>query len=88
MVLGRAQSVGLSLLGHYQHSLSRRPLVTKSLTSLAGLAIGDIISQLATNRGKPYDYHRTLRLAAFGGLIGGPIDNGWFQLLDKVKPEF
>lgn len=30
-----------------------------------------------------YDWQRTVRLAAFGGAIAGPMGHVWFQLLDK-----
>lgn len=67
----------------YRSSLKRQPLLTKSLTSLTGFAIGDVIAQMAQPGKHKYDVARTVRLAAFGGLVGGPMAHGWFQVLDK-----
>jgi hypothetical protein len=34
-----------------------------------------------------FDWQRTVRLAAFGGAIAGPLGHVWFQALDaKVMP--
>jgi len=34
-----------------------------------------------------YDWQRTMRLAAFGGAIAGPMGHVWFQLLDsRIMP--
>lgn len=69
----------------YRTSLKRQPLLTKSLTSLTGFAVGDVIAQMAQPGKQKYDFARTVRLAAFGGLVGGPMAHGWFQILDKVS---
>ncbi len=74
----------------YCTSLIARPLLTKSMTSLAGFCLGDFIAQQAARRSnkalaaEPYDVQRTMRLAFYGGCIAGPIGHNWFNFLDKV----
>ena len=84
--------IGLGKLwAAYCTSLVARPLVTKSMTSLAGFCLGDFIAQSATRRqnkalaAEPYDIQRTARLAFYGGCIAGPIGHYWFNFLDKVQ---
>jgi protein Mpv17 len=73
----------------YCQSLEKRPLITKSLTSLMGFALGDAIAQASTRPaggvGWQYDFKRTARMAAFGGLVAGPLGHYWFNFLDKVR---
>lgn len=74
----------------YCTSLVARPLITKSMTSLAGFCLGDFIAQSATRRqnkalaAEPYDIKRTARLAFYGGCVAGPIGHYWFNFLDRV----
>ena len=74
----------------YCTSLVAKPMLTKSMTSLAGFCLGDFIAQSATRRqnkalaAEPYDVKRTMRLAFYGGCIAGPIGHYWFNFLDKV----
>lgn len=47
---------------------------------------GDAIAQVAVEKKglKDYDYIRTARLGAYGGLIFAPIMSVWFRTLEKV----
>lgn len=67
--------------------LEARPLLTKAVTSAVAGFIGDVVAQsVAMSTGVQahgsYDAMRSLRLAAFGGLVGGPLGHYWFQFLD------
>ncbi|CAD7699152.1 unnamed protein product [Ostreobium quekettii] len=74
----------------YRWSLSRRPLLTKSLTSMVGFVAGDMVAQLSAGArlrlagARKYDVGRTFRMAVFGGAIAGPLSHVWFQALDKT----
>lgn len=77
----------------YNHALQARPLATKSVTSVIGFALGDLIAQLATanassqrssNASRPnLDIGRMARMGIFGGALAGPLGHYWFQFLDK-----
>ena len=72
-----APAMGLSLTkpsamwNSYCQALEKQPLVTKSLTSVVGFALGDMVAQatIRANVLKPkrFDVKRTARMAAFGG---------------------
>lgn len=75
----------------YCSSLRKNPLFTKAATSVVGFAMGDCLAQLTTRppidaaqrRRWRYDYQRTARMAAFGGLFAGPVGHYWFRMLDS-----
>ena len=71
----------------YNSLLQAKPILTKSLTSLFGFAIGDILAQLIT--GQPYNALRTLRLTLFGIVMDGPVGNDPLLLYRgrQTKPE-
>eukprot|EP00803_Ostreobium_quekettii_P008884 evm.model.scf_335EXC.10 EVM.evm.TU.scf_335EXC.10 scf_335EXC:66985-68576(+) len=79
-----------TLWGRYCSSLQRRPLATKSLTSMVGFVAGDMVAQLSTGARvrlvgpRKYDLARTFRMAVFGGAIAGPMSHVWFHALDKT----
>ncbi|KAK9853609.1 hypothetical protein WJX84_009969, partial [Apatococcus fuscideae] len=92
MVAAPAMGLSLSRPTHvwnsYCQALEKQPLITKSLTSVVGFALGDIVAQATTRsnlrRPKRFDVARTLRMATFGGAVGGPMGHYWFQYLDKA----
>ena len=51
--------------------LDKRPILVKSLTSLVGFMLGDILAQALG--GNPYRVMRTVRLTLFGIFMDGPI---------------
>ena len=51
--------------------LDKRPILVKSLTSLVGFMLGDILAQAIG--GNPYRVMRTVRLTLFGIFMDGPI---------------
>lgn len=71
--------------GSYCSSLQKRPLLTKSVTSVAGFALGDCIAQISSSKSQKYDISRTVRMATFGGLLAGPLGHYWYGMLDKVQ---
>ncbi|KAK9800803.1 hypothetical protein WJX73_007307 [Symbiochloris irregularis] len=72
----------------YCGALERQPLRIKAATAALGFTLGDFIAQLYSRPPQGinwrYDTFRTLRLAAYGGCIGGPIGHHWFGYLDRV----
>lgn len=55
----------------YTKLLDRKPIFVKSMTSLVGFALGDILAQVIA--GSTYNLPRTLRMTLFGILMDGPI---------------
>lgn len=55
----------------YTKLLDKRPVFVKSMTSLVGFALGDILAQVIA--GSTYNLPRTLRMTLFGILMDGPI---------------
>lgn len=51
--------------------LDERPIFVKSMTSLVGFALGDILAQAIS--GNSYNLLRTLRMTLFGILMDGPV---------------
>ena len=73
----------------YCNALETQPLAVKAATAAVGFTLGDCIAQLSTPapRGATwrFDTFRTLRLAVYGGAIGGPVGHHWYNFLDKVR---
>ncbi|CAG9464547.1 unnamed protein product [Pedinophyceae sp. YPF-701] len=68
----------------YNNSLVERPILTKSLVSLAGFGLGDALAQSVTKRPEePFRWDRTLSMAGYGFVVGGPLGHYWFGALDK-----
>ena len=65
----------LELFGRFWYSyndmLDERPIFVKSMTSLFGFALGDILAQLIG--GTSYNLFRTLRMTLFGIFMDGPV---------------
>merc|ERR1712232_141855 len=77
-----------NLWTEYNHILSKKPLLTKALTSLIGFTIGDLLAQnlISRDENKPYDPFRTLRLASFGFLLHGTTGHYFYKFLDSKLP--
>ena len=73
------------LLKLYKTSLSHSPILTKSLTSLTGFTLGDILAQNYQNT-STFDYKRTLRMGMFGFLLHGPTGHYFYNKLDLIFP--
>ncbi len=69
-----------SLWAAYNRSLQSRPLHTKAATSCVAFALGDMLAQrlTSTQNHQKLDCARTLRMAAFGALIAGPVGHHWY----------
>jgi len=75
------------MLSWYQGLLTRRPIVTKSVTAAIIMGSGDAVQQLVIERGSPnWTYHpqRTIRQGLFGLVFLGPLLHGWFGILDRL----
>jgi protein Mpv17 len=59
----------------YNKALTAKPLQTKTLTSLTGFVLGDLVAQSP---------ERTAKMAAFGVALHGPIGHYWYGFLDKT----
>lgn len=73
--------------GSYCTALDTKPLRIKAATAAVGFTLGDLMAQLATKpKGERFkcDLLRTVRLAVYGGLIGGPVGHFWYNYLDQV----
>ena len=84
-----------TLLSEYESILNQSPMLVKSLTSLFGFGVADVVAQglsTSTNtdsRSSPiFDGARTLRFAAFGFFLYGPTSSVWYSSLDLyILPE-
>lgn len=73
------------LWGLYSLSLSLRPIYTKSLSSLIGFLIGDLLAQVFFIRGA-FDLIRFLRMGAFGAFIHAPLGHLFYGFLEQKLP--
>jgi hypothetical protein len=65
-----------SVFQWYNRSLTLRPLLTKSCTSLVIMSLGDFLAQtiqIHTGSLKGYDYRRLVVHGAYGALIYAPF---------------
>eukprot|EP00026_Physarum_polycephalum_P016203 Phypoly_transcript_17062.p1 GENE.Phypoly_transcript_17062~~Phypoly_transcript_17062.p1 ORF type:complete len:219 (+),score=29.04 Phypoly_transcript_17062:155-811(+) len=79
----------------YVRALDKRPLFTKMCTASVLMGVGDAVSQniekIVQKRSagsekqvtSPYDIPRTLRMAAVGMFLSGPLLHVWYKVLDK-----
>ena len=78
----------LALCWHrYLRRLEEEPLRTKALTAalLAGLA--DVIAQRLVSSRSALNWRRTLSIALYGLLWGGPSNHYWQQVLERIFPK-
>ncbi|GMI20487.1 hypothetical protein TrCOL_g7399 [Triparma columacea] len=66
----------------YNDALDKKPLITKSMTSLVGWALGDFIAQRFIGKAA-FDMGRFVRLSAFGLLYHGPSGHYFYNWLDR-----
>ncbi|KAG2414795.1 hypothetical protein HFD88_005983 [Aspergillus terreus] len=75
------------MLRWYQNCLSRRPVLTQSLTTAFKclFAVGDGLAQQGVEQKgfKHHDLTRTARMALYGGAVFGPVATKWFQFLQN-----
>lgn len=76
------------LLALYVEAVSRRPVVTKSLTTMVLGGCGDLLAQriAAHQRGEPLrvDVVRLRAVALWGLLFMGPMLHTWYGALDRI----
>uniref|UniRef100_A0A7S0ZE12 Uncharacterized protein n=1 Tax=Timspurckia oligopyrenoides TaxID=708627 RepID=A0A7S0ZE12_9RHOD len=72
------------LWARYNANLAEKPLQTKTLTSLTGFVLGDLVAQAPTiASGGEWDSWRTSKMAIFGMCLHGPVGHLWYGMLDK-----
>ncbi|ORY96237.1 integral membrane protein mpv17 pmp22 family [Syncephalastrum racemosum] len=73
------------MLSLYNKALSRRPILVQSLTTAFLFGTGDVIAQQAVERKgfSNHEYMRTARMAAFGGIVAGPVLSNWYRFLEQ-----
>merc|ERR1719162_595357 len=67
---------------YYNKALDTNPITAKALTSLAGFAIGDLLTQLFISK-DPFNLTRFLRLSIFGLIYHGPSGHYFYNWLDS-----
>ncbi|PRW20594.1 Peroxisomal membrane PMP22 [Chlorella sorokiniana] len=71
----------------YLQQLDQRPLRTKALTAAVLSALSDLLAQrLAGSARTPVNWRRTLAIALYGFLWGGPSAHFWQQFLAGALP--
>jgi len=87
----RRDASASTVLNEYESILNQSPMLVKSVTSLFGFGIADVVAQTLTtltsadaSRGSLVylDKARTLRFAVFGFLFYGPTSSIWYSSLD------
>lgn len=69
----------------YNAALAAKPLQTKTLTSLTGFVLGDLVAQAPDlSAGKAWDARRTAKMGGFGVALHGPIGHYWYGFLDRT----
>jgi len=70
----------------YEEVLKKQPLLTKSVTSFVGFALGDILAQnfLKKEGSEGFDWARLLRLSSFGFVVHAPTGHWFYGNLDNL----
>ncbi|EGV64647.1 Protein required for ethanol metabolism [Yamadazyma tenuis] len=75
----------MSYYTKYNQLLLKRPLVTNMVTTGILFGSGDFLAQrLFSQNNKKYDYPRTLRAIAYGGILFAPLGDKWYKLLNRL----
>ncbi|CAM9324690.1 unnamed protein product [Ectocarpus sp. 13 AM-2016] len=84
---GEKKAKGLGVIwAAYMSLLASQPLLTKSLTSMTGFALGDLLAQKFIDKKEELDLPRLLKLASFGALIHGSSGHFFYNFLDSKIP--
>ena len=70
------------MLAAYNSLLSRHRLATSTVSGAVLGGAGDVAVQLA--KGDEYNYDRTWAFTAFGGVITGPVNYVWLEVLETI----
>ncbi|KAJ3071494.1 Protein required for ethanol metabolism [Podochytrium sp. JEL0797] len=71
----------------YDRILRRYPVTTQAVTTAGLFILGDVLAQQVVEERMSiakHDFSRTLRMAAFGGLIAGPSIAMWYPFLQRT----
>ena len=69
----------------YNNMLDEKPIQAKALTSMTGFLLGDLLAQLAVEKGE-FDLKRILRMGSFGLLLHGTTGHYFYNWLDEKIP--
>jgi len=79
---------GVTFIEGYEAAVSTSPLLTKSLTSLLGFVIADVVAQILSKSKdeSPFalDLARLGRTGLFGFVFYGPVSGTWYSWLDQT----
>ena len=85
--------MAVPLTTSYLRYLTTRPVLTKTLTGLSIISLGDLFSQVFIEKKNPIDNDRLNNVGFYGALVYGFVGHFWFRGLDryfgaaqKVKP--
>lgn len=70
----------------YNSLLESQPILTKSLTSMTGFALGDLLAQKFIEKKEELDLTRLMKLASFGALVHGSTGHFFYNFLDSKIP--
>lgn len=74
-----------AIWARYNAALVAAPIRTKTLTSLTGFVLGDLVAQApAMSSGTSWDAFRTAKMAGFAVALHGPIGHYWYGFLDRT----
>ncbi|GMH35740.1 hypothetical protein BSKO_03608 [Bryopsis sp. KO-2023] len=65
----------------YEHNLVVKPMMTRAVSSMAGLMSGDAIAQASS--GERFDLARSLRVGLYAFCINGPLCYKFYRVVDK-----
>lgn len=83
----KKQAKGLGILwAAYISLLDTQPILTKSLTSMTGFALGDLLAQKFLEKKEDIDLTRLMKLASFGALVHGSTGHFFYNFLDSKIP--
>ena len=75
------------VLDRYVHHLDKNPLLTKALTSMCIVGIGDIGCQIVLgDEDTKFDFKRLLIFTFLGGALVGPTLHYWYGFLNRIVP--
>lgn len=75
------------LFDRYLHHLDANPLVTKALTSMVIVGVGDVGCQLVTaEENVKFDFKRFAIFTFLGGALVGPALHYWYGFLGRLVP--
>eukprot|EP01036_Dinobryon_divergens_P038090 gene38090-49936_t len=76
----------INIWEEYKKTLTTSPLLAKSVASMFGFGLGDIIAQMIFAKNTTFNVMRLFRFALFGALVHGPSGHFFYRWLNKIIP--